>query len=94
VHTQGSDFKSNLRPDPRMVERYQVIQIEEITDNPFDWIHTLEGAKKLILLDSFFSNLVEQLNLRNEKYLILRNPSAFTPVMKNGWNFLTPDWAG
>lgn len=94
VHTQGTGFKSNLQLDSRLREHYQVVQVDEITDNPFDWIYTLERAKKLILLDSCFSNLVEQLNLPNEKYLILRSPCAFTPVMKNGWKYLSPDWVG
>lgn len=59
-----------------------------ITDSPFDWIYTLEGAARLLLLDSCFCNLVEQLNLPNEKYLVLRSYVEATPVMKNGWQFV------
>jgi len=40
------------------------------------------------MIDSCFSNLVEQLNLPMEKYFVLRSPMQYTPVMKNGWIFL------
>ena len=51
-------------------------------------IYTLEHASKIICIDSLFANLVEQLNLPNEKHLILRLPNPYMPVMKNGWQFI------
>jgi hypothetical protein len=88
THDTGSDRKFDLPLPQDWIGNRQVIRIEPLTDNPFDWLLTLERAERLVLLDSCFSNLVEQLNLPNEKYLILRSPAAFTPVMKNGWRFL------
>jgi hypothetical protein len=40
------------------------------------------------MIDSAFANLVEQLNLPNEKYMMLRSPGLLTPVHRNGWRFL------
>jgi hypothetical protein len=87
IHGEGSDFAIKINVPPEWQDRYQVIEISAITDSPFDWITTLEQASKLVLIDSCFSNLVDQLNLNVEKHLILRSPIAFTPVLKNGWNY-------
>lgn len=87
-HGAGSSFNVNFKLRPDWRDKYQVIEISPLTDSPFDWITTLEQASKLLLIDSCFSNLVEQLNLTVEKYLILRSEVAFTPVLKNGWNFM------
>jgi hypothetical protein len=89
-HGKGSDceVKFNLRPDWR--EKYRVIEISEVTDSPFDWIGTLEQASKVVLMDSCFANLVDQLDLKVEKYLILRSAMGFTPVYGNGWTFVRP----
>ncbi len=57
----------------------------EKTDNPFDWLTMLECADKLVLVDSLYTNLVEQLNLPNTKTPLLRSRVAYTPVFKNGW---------
>lgn len=93
VHLKESKFIANIALPKPMTDNYQIIEVDSITDNPFDWIYTFENAAKLILIDSCFSNLVEQLNLTNEKYLILRSICSFTPVMKNNWKYLgvSPD---
>lgn len=90
IHTTGSDFKLNLKIPDDWSKQYQIVQVSELTENPFDWIYTFEHAAKLAMIDSCFSNLVEQLNIPNEKYFICRSPVLFTPVMKNGWKFITP----
>jgi len=63
-----------------MPKRIGLIQI--------DWIYTLENAAKLFLIDSCFSNLLEQLNFTNEKYFLLRSEIFFTPAMKNNRAFM------
>jgi hypothetical protein len=87
VHRKGYQFEANIHLPKELTDQYQIIEISPITDSPFDWIMTLERASKLVLIDGCFSNLVEQLNMTAEKYLFLRSPMAFTPVLKNGWNF-------
>ena len=90
IHDTGDKWKVQLDPPPAWTNDRQVVRIEPLTDNPFDWITTLERAERLIMLDSCFSNLVEQLNLQNEKYLVLRSVTASTPVYKNNWRFFLP----
>jgi hypothetical protein len=58
-----------------------------MTDNIFDWLLILEKANLLILIDSCFANLVEQLNMPNTKIFGFRSEIAFTPVLKNRWRF-------
>lgn len=68
---------------------YQVISISpEFTDNIFDWITVLERASCFIGLDSFFVNLVEQMNMRMPKFFIRRSPTNFTPVLRNNWEYI------
>ena len=88
VHTHGSDQSMKVNLPQSMIEKFQIVEITPLTSSPFDWISTLEGASKVVMIDSCFSNLVEQLNLPMEKYFVLRSPMQYTPVMKNGWIFL------
>jgi hypothetical protein len=90
-HGFSGDMSEPLKLPLHMAEGMRVIEISPITDNPFDWLLTLERASKLILVDSCFANLVEQMNLPNKKAVILDNTVPFTPVFRNGWQFLFPD---
>jgi len=90
VHRIGTLAVATFEVPPAWRRDFDIVEIDERTDSPFDWIYTLEKAAKIVCVDSCFANLVEQLNLPNEKHLILRSPNPFTPVMKNGWTFLAP----
>jgi hypothetical protein len=90
IHGSGSDFKGELKLPPGWRETYKIVEIAPITDSPFDWLYTIEHAAKLVLIDSMFANLVEQLNIGVDKYLIQRSVTALTPVYKNGWRFCWP----
>ncbi len=91
IHRKGANFLAQFAIPDGWKRDYQIVEIDERSDSPFDWISTLERAAKLICVDSCFANLIEQLNLPNEKYLIFRTPSPYTPVMKNGWRFVSLD---
>ena len=88
IHSRGHDALVEAMLPAEWKQRYRLIHISELTDNPFDWIHTLEHAAKLVLLESGFSNLVELLDIGREKYLLLHSPAQWTPVYKNGWQFV------
>lgn len=91
IHSIGSDDISAEFALPAPWQRdYMIVRIAERTTSVFDWTYALEKASKLILVDSCIANLVEQLNLPNEKYFLLRSPGAGTPVMKNGWKIISP----
>lgn len=86
IQKVGSNFKTDFRFPPGF-EKSQKIEITEQTDNIFDWLTILENARLLVLVDSCFANLVEQLNLRTPKVFLLRSEARFTPVLKNHWHF-------
>ena len=88
VHEEGSDVHFKLDLPDELTRGHQVVRVEALTDNFLDWRLTLERASKLVLIDSSFSNLVEGLNLPNEKYLVVRSSRQFTPVYRNGWRFI------
>jgi hypothetical protein len=89
VHGAGSTFDvtNSLAIPKAWSDQFQIVDIRPITDNPFDWISTLEGASKLVMINSCFSNLADQLNLAMEKHFLLQSPVNMTPVLKNGWKF-------
>jgi hypothetical protein len=90
VHDTASDVSAPVHLPASWLARYQIIQVQELTDSLFDWIYTIERADKLVMIDSSLANLTEQLNIESEKYLIIRSVAAATPVYKNGWTFCWP----
>ena len=86
VHNQGSNFKVDFMPILKDFD-CKIVYINEITNCIFDWITVIERAKMILCVDSVYSNLIEQLNLTNEKVLYLRSPVGFTPIFKNKWIF-------
>jgi hypothetical protein len=88
-HTEGSTYRcaadlSNIPPD------WQRIEIRALTDNVFDWLKVIEGAQAMILIDSAFSNLVDQLKIDGDKYWIPRSHIHLTPVLGTDWTILQP----
>lgn len=91
-HLEGSNFAVDVKSIPYDSETTQLINITpEHTTNIFDWLLLLERAEAVILVDSVFFNLVEQLNFPNKKYFIRRSPRESTPVMGNQWEFIKID---
>jgi len=90
VHDQGSTMTEPIEIAPALTQGLGVIRISQLTDSIFDWRLTLERARKLIMVDSCYANLIEQLNLENEKAVFLQWPVTSTPVFANEWRFLFP----
>lgn len=86
IHDTGSDVKWTVKI-PEIYKNYEIIRIYEKTISALDWLLIIENAKCLIMIDSFYANLVDQLNLKNEKYFIFRSEANFTPVLKSGWKY-------
>ncbi len=89
VHGRAHDNAFAFAFPDEWRSRYRFVELDVRTDSPFDWLYTIEGAAQLVLVDSVFSNLVEQLSLPNEKWFLLRSPVGFTPVLRNPWHLLT-----
>lgn len=77
---------SNIDPE------CEVIEIQPLTDNIWDWLGVLEGAEGMILIDSVFANIVDQLNLNpgaDRYYLRKWNRCVDgNPVFLNEWTYL------
>lgn len=89
-HRHGSDNYEAELDLSYLPAEWQQIEITEITDNIFDWLGVLEQAQALILVDSCFSNLVDQLDLPVEKYFVPRSHIQNTPVLGSEWTTLEP----
>lgn len=85
-HFESRDFR--FRSEMQAPPDLQVIHIHEASDSVFDWITILERAEMLMMIDSCFANLVEQLGIPVRKLFIRRSPVAFSPVLINDWDFL------
>lgn len=91
-HLEGSNISVNPNALQFDKDVFQMITITpEHTDNIFDWLLLMEKAHTLVMIDSVFFNLAEQLNFTNQKYFIRRSPRESTPVIGNHWDFLTID---
>lgn len=70
----------------------QRIEITELTDNIFDWLLVLEGAETLILIDSVFANLIDQLGLCKgvPKYFMRKWNRRVdgNPVLLGDWGYV------
>ena len=86
VHKQGSNAHREVLVPPRY-RKMQCIEIDERTDCIFDWLLVLERARFLLLIDSCFSNLVDQLGLKVAKQFMLRSDIRFTPVLREDWSY-------
>ena len=85
-HLESREFRFKF--EMKVSSDVQVIHIHEATDCIFDWLTLLERAEMLMMIDSCFANLVEQLNIPTKKLFIHRSPAAFSPVLINDWSFL------
>lgn len=85
-HLTGSNchFDNPFNFDPS----FQIVKITPETENIFDWIKILENAEFLVMVDSCFSNLVEQLGITKQKAFILRSDVRFTPVLLSNWKIM------
>jgi hypothetical protein len=89
IHSEGSTF--SFRPDTSSFpEDWQQIEITEQTDCIFDWLKIIEGAEAVVMIDSVFSNMVDQLKIEGDKYWLPRSHIHLTPVLGTEWTILEP----
>lgn len=86
IHLQGSDFRANI--EIKNPNNLDIIEITPITDCIFDWLGVIENAEYLIMLDSAFANLIDQLKIKNKKFFIKRRCFTNTPLLKGDWKSL------
>ena len=88
VHLQGSDHRAEF--DPAIIPQdWQTIEITELPNTLLlDWLGVIEGAQSMIMVDSVYANLVDQLGLGDDRYFIQRSHVGLTPVLGQHWHWL------
>lgn len=90
AHLEGSDKRVDLdfsSVDPAV----QIVYIKEgITNNAVNWLRVIENAEALYMIDSCYSNLVDQLDINVEKTFIRRSKMDLTPVLGSDWAYMSP----
>ena len=93
---ESSDCRIELKNDVS----YKKVIINNLTDSLFDWIGILENASHHFLIESCFSNLIDQLGMNiGDHNLILKKNYYQTslkdgrlrgiPVLKLPWNYIS-----
>lgn len=70
----------------------QRIEITSLTDNIFDWLKIIEGAELIVLIDSVFANLIDQLRICEDtpKYFMRKWNRRVdgNPVLLGAWHYV------
>lgn len=91
IHQHASDV--DYKFDLTLIDKEcSIIEIEPVTDNIWDWLTILERAEGMILIDSVFANIVDQLNLNPDadRYYVRKWNRGVdgNPVFLNEWTFM------
>jgi len=87
VHLEGSDHRAKF--DWSMIpEDCQAVEISQQSDSIWDWLKIIEGAQSIIMVDSVYANIVDQLGLGDDRYFIQRSHIGLTPVQGQHWTWL------
>jgi len=90
VHLDGSDHRADF--DQTIIpEGMSAVELTAASDSIWDWLSVIQSAHAVILVDSVYSNIVEQMSLLDDdsRYFIPRSHIGLTPVQINHWNWLT-----
>lgn len=61
-----------------------IINIDHRTESIFDWIGAIERAQRIVLIESCFSNLVDQLSIAINKNTLLLKHGYYVSELKDG----------
>lgn len=88
THLEGSSARASY--DPGLIPSgWQVVEIKPMEGYTiWDWIKVIEGAQSVIMIDSVYANLVDQLGLGTDRYFIQRSHIGLTPVHGQDWCWL------
>jgi hypothetical protein len=81
VQDTSSDFNR-----PVSINDYSAatrIDIDRRTESVFDWIGAMEKAQQLILIESCFSNLADQLSIKTNKHVLLLKHGYYGSMLKD-----------
>jgi hypothetical protein len=88
IHLEGSDHLAEFDYSS-IPNNWQTITItSDKTQSIFNWLTVLESADSIVCVDSCIANLVDQMNLTNDKYFIPRSHIGLTPVQAQDWTWV------
>ena len=88
VHLEGSDHKAEFDYTTIPKEWQTVTITSNQTHSIFNWLTVLESADSIVCVDSCIANLVDQMNMTNDKYFIPRSHIGLTPVQGQDWTWV------
>ena len=87
LHLEGSDHRAKF--DRSMIPQdWQIIEIKPTTDSIWDWLTIIDRSESLVMVDSVFANITDQLGLGSDRYFIQRSHIGLTPVQGHHWEWL------
>jgi len=87
IHLEGSDARADF--DRSMIPAdWGTVEIQPRTGSIFDWLMIIERAQSIIMIDSVFANMVDQLGIGEDHYFIQRSHIGLTPVLNLPWCWL------
>lgn len=81
VQNASSDCKVDISINS---DSSAIINIDRRTESIFDWLGAIEKAQQIILIESCFSNLVDQLNISSNKSTLLLKHGYYIATLKDG----------
>ena len=88
LHLEGSDHTAKFDRSSIPSEWLQITITADQTPSIFNWLTLLEQAESIICVDSVISNLVDQMSIGDDLYLIPRSHLGLTPVYARPWTWL------
>jgi hypothetical protein len=88
LHLEGSDYRSKFDRSVIPKDWDQIEITPNKTPSIFNWITLLEGAESIVCVDSVVANLVDQLSIGQDLYLLPRSHIGLTPVYAQPWQWL------
>lgn len=88
IHLEGSDHLAKFDYSS-IPNNWSTITItSDKTTSIFNWLTVLERADSIVCVDSCIANLVDQMNMTNDKYFIPRSHIGLTPVQGQDWTWV------
>ncbi len=86
LHEQGSVHSADF--SKVIPQEIKAIKINAITDNPLDWLGVIEHAQSAFVVNSVYSNLIDQMDFDIDRYFHANTDSKWTPVFLKRWNYI------
>ena len=88
IHLEGSDHKAAFDYSTIPNDWSTIDITSDKTTSIFNWLTVLERADSIVCVDSCIANLVDQMNMPNDKYFIPRSHIGLTPVQGQDWTWV------